>query len=140
MQVYRKNERILCRLSKSEILRLCSIAHAAMETTKTPNFTCQSKSLTSTFFTCQVSACELQPFDSLAMIRQMTYTHKLPKLCSATNDMTIYYFFKLVLLFPSHHWVVELPEDEHLRKGLNVLEFPKLFSRVEEPTAPGVLS
>ena len=98
------------------------------------------KSLTSTFFTCQVSACELQPFDSLAMIRQMTYTHKLPKLCSATNDMTISYFFKLVLLFPSHHWVVELPEDEHLRKGLNVLEFPKLFSRVEEPTAPGVLS
>ena len=34
------------------------------------------------FFTCQVSACELQPF--FAMIWQMTYTHKLPKLCSAT--------------------------------------------------------
>ena len=26
------------------------------------NFTCQSKSYISVFFTCQVSACELQPF------------------------------------------------------------------------------
>ena len=33
-----------------------------METTKTSNFTCQSKSYLSVFFTCQVSACELQPF------------------------------------------------------------------------------
>ena len=35
--------------------------HVAMETTKTSNFTCQSKSFISIFFTCQVSACELQP-------------------------------------------------------------------------------
>ena len=56
--------------------------------------------------------------------------------------MRLYYsiFFKRDLLFPSHHWVVELSEDEHLRKGLNVLEFPNLSSRVKEPTAPGVLS
>ena len=33
-----------------------------METAKTSNFTCQSKSFISIFFTCQVSACELQPF------------------------------------------------------------------------------
>ena len=33
----------------------------------------------------QVVSCN----PSLAMIRQMTYTHKLPKLCSATNDVTI---------------------------------------------------
>ena len=33
-----------------------------METTKTSNFTCHSKSFISIFFTCQVSACELQPF------------------------------------------------------------------------------
>ena len=33
-----------------------------METTKTSNFTCQSKSFISIFFTCQVSACELLPF------------------------------------------------------------------------------
>ena len=32
-----------------------------METTKTSYFTCQSKSFISIFFTCQVSACELQP-------------------------------------------------------------------------------
>ena len=57
----KSNERILCKLSKSEILRLYSIVHVAMETTKTSNFTCQSKSFISIFFTCQVSACELQP-------------------------------------------------------------------------------
>ena len=33
-----------------------------METTKTSNFTCQSKSFIGIFFTCQVSACELLPF------------------------------------------------------------------------------
>ena len=33
-----------------------------METTKTSDFTCQSKSFISIFFTCQVSAFELQPF------------------------------------------------------------------------------
>ena len=33
-----------------------------METMKTSNFTCQSKSFISIFFTCQVSVCELQPF------------------------------------------------------------------------------
>ena len=58
----KSNEQILCKLSKSEILRLYSIVHVAMETTKTSNFTCQSKSFISIFFTCQVfSACELQP-------------------------------------------------------------------------------
>ena len=48
-------------LSKSDILRLYSIIHVAMEATKTAKLTCQSKSLISIFFTCQVSACELQP-------------------------------------------------------------------------------
>ena len=58
----KSNEQILCKLSKSEILRLYLIVHVAMETTKTSNFTCQSKSFISIFFTCQVfSACELQP-------------------------------------------------------------------------------
>ena len=58
----KSNERILCKLSKSEILRFYSIVHVAKETTKTSNFTCQSKSFIIIFFTCQVSACELQPF------------------------------------------------------------------------------
>ena len=58
----KSNERILCKLSKSEILRLYSIVHVAMETTKTSHFTCQSKSFISIFFTWQVSACELKPF------------------------------------------------------------------------------
>ena len=67
------NQRILCQLSETEILRLYLIVHVAMETTKTSNFTCHSKSFISIFFACQVSACELQPFSC-----------KLPKLCSAT--------------------------------------------------------
>ena len=58
----KSNERILCKLSKSEILKLYSIIHFAIETTKTSNFSCQSKFFISIFFTCQVSACELQPF------------------------------------------------------------------------------
>ena len=58
----KSNERILCKLNKSEILRLYSIIHVAMETTKTSSFTRQSKSFISIFFTCQVSTCELQPF------------------------------------------------------------------------------
>ena len=58
------NEQILCKLSKSEVLRLYSIVHVAMETMKTLNFTCQSKSFIGIFFTCQVSACKLQPFSS----------------------------------------------------------------------------
>ena len=58
----KSNERILCKLSKKEILRLYSIVHVAMETTKTSNFNRLSKSFISIFFTCQVSACELQPF------------------------------------------------------------------------------
>ena len=58
----KSNERTLCKLSKSKILRLYSIVHVAMETTKTSHFTCQSKPFINVFFTCQVSACELQPF------------------------------------------------------------------------------
>ena len=58
----KSNKQISCKLSISEILRLYSIIHVAMETTKMSNFTCQSKSFISLFFTCQVSACELQPF------------------------------------------------------------------------------
>ena len=58
----KSKERTLCKLSKSEILRLYSIVHVAMETTKTSHFTCQSKPFINAFFTCQVSACELQPF------------------------------------------------------------------------------
>ena len=58
----KSNERIFCKLNKSEILRLYSIVGVAMETTKTSNFTGQSKFFISIFFTCQVSACELQPF------------------------------------------------------------------------------
>ena len=44
------------------MLRLYSIVHVAMETTKMSNFTCESKSFINIFSTCQVSAGELQPF------------------------------------------------------------------------------
>ena len=80
--IRKSNERILCKLSKSESLRLYSIIHDARETTKTSNFTCQSKSSSVNFSLAkfQLMSCNL----SLAIIWQMTYTQKLPKLCSAT--------------------------------------------------------
>ena len=48
----KSHERNLCKLSKSEISRLYSIVHVAMETTKTSHFTGQSKCFISIFFTC----------------------------------------------------------------------------------------
>ena len=78
----KSKERILCKLSKSEILRLYSIVHIAMETTKTSHFTYQSKSFISTLFTCRVSACELQPFSCHDMTNYI-YS-QTAKLCSAT--------------------------------------------------------
>ena len=75
----KSNERILCKLSQSEILWLYPIVHIAMETMK----------LSSVHFSLakfQLVSCNL----SLAMIWQMTYTHKLPKLCSPTNNTLIF--------------------------------------------------
>ena len=83
--VGKANARFLCKLSKSEILRLYSIIHVAMETTKMSHFTCQSKFFISIFFTCQVLACELQPFSCHDL--QMTYS-QTAKLCSATLKTT----------------------------------------------------
>ena len=81
----KSNELIFCKLSNGEILRLYLIVHVAMETTKTSNFTCQSNSFISIFFTCQVSACELQPF-SCHILTNDLYS-ETTKLCSATlND------------------------------------------------------
>ena len=82
-------------LAKVKFLRLYSIVHVAMESTKMANFTCQSKSFISKFFTCQVSACELQSFSCLDLA--MAYTHKLPKLCSATL-ITCTFFLVLLLM------------------------------------------
>ena len=78
----KSNERILCKLSKSEILRSYSIVHVAVETTKTSHLTCQSKSFISIFFTCQVSACKLQPFSCYNLANDI-YS-QTAKLCSAT--------------------------------------------------------
>ena len=76
------NKWILCKLSKRGIFRLYSIVHIRLFTLI---FTCQSKSFISIFFTCQVSACELQPFSCHDLASDFQYTHKLPKLCSATS-------------------------------------------------------
>ena len=78
----KSNERIWCKLSKSEILRLYSIVHVAMETTKTSHFTCRSKSFIGIFVTCQLSACELQPFSCHDLTNDI-YS-QTTKLCSST--------------------------------------------------------
>ena len=45
----KSKEHILCKLSKSEILRLYLIVYVAMQTTKTSHFICQSKSFISIY-------------------------------------------------------------------------------------------
>ena len=104
----KSNEWVFCKLSKSEILRLYSIVHVAMETTKMSNFTCQSKSFISIFFTCQVSACELQPFSCHDLANEIYSQtaktvfshlkqfnrHKLwhqPKMCAVCTVYMYYY-------------------------------------------------
>ena len=69
-------------MSKLEILRLYSIVHIAMETTKRQILPV-SQNLSSVYLSFakfQLVSCNL----SLAMTWQITYTHKLPKQCSAT--------------------------------------------------------
>ena len=112
----KSNERILCKLSNGEILRLYLIVHVAMETTKTSNSTCQSKLFISVFFTCQVSACELQPFSCHDW--QMTHTHKLPKLCSDT------------LTGPGRSWKAEKRQDQ---RPLPAPPDPDLLGQLHAP-------
>ena len=91
--IVKSNERILFKRSKSEILRLYSIVHVNTETTKTSNFTCQSKSFISIFFSCQVSACEPQPFSChdfanniYSQTAKTLFRHlKLEHFCGETN-------------------------------------------------------
>ena len=98
------NERILCKLSKSEIVGLYSIVHVVMETTKMTNFTCQSKSFISIFSLAKFQLVSRNP--SLAIICQMTYTHKLPKLCSATlRSLSVYRIYPPKAM-DSTQWVV----------------------------------
>ena len=67
----KSNERILCKQSKSKILRLYSIVRVAMETTKTSNLPID-QNLSSVYFS--LSKFQLVSFKlSLAMIWQMTY-------------------------------------------------------------------
>ena len=84
MFIAKSNERISCKLGKSEILRLYSIVHVAKETTKTSNFTCPSKSFTTIFFTREVSTCELQPFSCHDLANDIHSQTAKIKLCSAT--------------------------------------------------------
>ena len=71
----KSNERILCKLSKIEILRLYSNLHVAMLPV--------NQNPLSVYFSLanfQLMSCNL----ALAMIWQMTYTYKLPKPYSFT--------------------------------------------------------
>ena len=86
----KSNERILSKLSKSEILRFYSIVHVAMETSKTSSFTCQSKSFISIFFICHVSACELEPFSC----------HDLANDMYSETAKTVFSHFKKTFSYP----------------------------------------
>ena len=113
----KSNERMLCQLSKSEILRLCSIVYVAMETTKTSHFTCRSKSFISIFFTCQVSACELQPFschdlanDIYSQTAKTVFSHlKRKKALDPGHRLLRRRLRPHVLLTPKYTSIVKIP-------------------------------
>ena len=65
----KSKERILSKLNKSEVLRLYSVVHVAMETTKTSNFTCQLKSFISIFSLpkFQLVSCKLSKLRSATL-------------------------------------------------------------------------
>ena len=110
----KSNEWIFCKLSKSEILRLYSIVHVAMETMKTSHFTCQSKSLISVFFTCQVSACEPQPF-SCHDLANDTYSQTAKTVFSHLNRIYIsgIWIPPPIPLWLPVDWSVRFPSNQH---------------------------
>ena len=110
----KSNEWIFCKLSKSEILRLYSIVHVAMETTKMSNFTCQSKSFISIFFTCQVSSCKLQPFschdlanDIYSRTARTVFSHLKYRTCSTLSLLWRPWANILTVLPDSSTWNLE---------------------------------
>ena len=66
------------------MLMLYSIVHVSMQTTKMTNFTFQSKFFISIFFTCQISACELQPFSCHDLANDI-YSQTAKTVCSHLN-------------------------------------------------------
>ena len=81
-------------MGKSEIFRLYSIVHVAVETTKTLNFTCHLKFFISIFFTCQVSSCELQLFschylanDTYSQTAKTVFSHLKPSAASTKESL-----------------------------------------------------
>ena len=115
----KSNERILCKLSKSDILRLYSIVHVALETTKTSHFTCQSKSFISIFFTCQVSACEQQPFSC----------HDLANGIHTETDKTVFGHLKRGRLWKRHlkSEFAQLPTFSRLFHLVQFVKFWQIF-------------
>ena len=65
-----------------------------METAKTSNFTCQSKSFISIFFTFQVSACELQPFSCRDLANDR----------NSQPAKTVFSHLKISCFFGSSNW------------------------------------
>ena len=80
----KSKKRILCKLRKSEMLRLYSIVHVAVETMSV-KFYLSIKIFITTFFTYQVSACELQPFSCHDLANDIH--SQTAKLCSVTSVM-----------------------------------------------------
>ena len=83
----KSNGRTLCKLSKSEISRLYSIVHVAMETTATSNLPVNQNPSSVSFSLAkfQLLSCNL----SLAMIWQMTYSQTAKTVSLGSFDTTI---------------------------------------------------
>ena len=104
----KSNERILCKLSKSKILRLYSIIHVAMEATKTSHFTCQLKSFIGICFTCQVSACELQPFSCHDLANDIYLQTAKPLFSHLKHILLMKFALRVKKLFKRAHFKITL--------------------------------
>ena len=98
------------------LFKLYSIVHVAMETTKTSNFTSQSKSFISIFFTCQVSDCELQPFCCHDLANDIYLQTAKPKFSHLKKDTC------------SFRFIATLPHSISLRNCFTRSRQPDLFA------------
>ena len=113
-----------------------------METTKTSNFTCESKSFISTFFTCHVSARKLQPFscydlanDIYSQTAKTVFSHLNLTWLFQRDEMQVnkYKFGKLFTkaeVFPGESILRFIHQSQHqknyLRHGINIITNQRL--------------
>ena len=135
----KSNERILCKLRKSEILRYRCIQSLMLPwKLRKRQILPVNQKLSSVYLSLakfQLVSCNL----SLPMVWQMTYTHKLPKLCSVTISgystnpkrttngflVSCRLPFKCILILHRHH-AKHCYNPRHKKNSVLVKEFKNI--------------